>query len=61
MGVCRGKLSEGIDFKDDYARCVIMVGIPNPSLNDSSVKMKQHYLDQVVIKYKGLNGWGWYN
>jgi regulator of telomere elongation helicase 1 len=28
MGVCRGKLSEGIDFSDDAARCVIMISIP---------------------------------
>jgi Rad3-related DNA helicase len=43
MGVCRGKLSEGIDFNDDAARCVILVGIPNPTIDDPEVKMKQHY------------------
>jgi Rad3-related DNA helicase len=31
MGVCRGKLSEGIDFSDEAARCVIVFGIPYPN------------------------------
>jgi Rad3-related DNA helicase len=30
IGVCRGKLSEGIDFSDDAARAVIIAGIPYP-------------------------------
>jgi Rad3-related DNA helicase len=30
LGVCRGKISEGMDFSDKAARCVIMVGIPYP-------------------------------
>lgn len=30
FAVCRGKLSEGIDFCDDAARAVIMAGIPYP-------------------------------
>lgn len=34
IGVCRGKLSEGIDFSDDAARCVIVYGIPYPSYLD---------------------------
>ncbi len=30
LAVCRGKLSEGLDFSDDAARAVIIVGIPYP-------------------------------
>lgn len=44
-GVCRGKLSEGIDFSDDAARCVIVIGIPYPPLSDPRIIMKKHYLD----------------
>ena len=32
--VCKGKISEGIDFNDDMARGVVLVGIPFPSLAD---------------------------
>jgi regulator of telomere elongation helicase 1 len=28
MGVCRGRISEGLNFSDDAARCVIIIGIP---------------------------------
>jgi len=30
MGVCRGRISEGLDFSDNAARAVIIVGIPYP-------------------------------
>lgn len=30
MGVCRGRISEGLDFSDNAARCVVLVGIPYP-------------------------------
>lgn len=30
MGVCRGRISEGLDFSDNAARCVMVVGIPYP-------------------------------
>ncbi len=32
--VCKGKVSEGIDFNDDMARGVVLVGMPFPSLVD---------------------------
>ena len=32
MCVCRGKLSEGIDFADDAARAIFVVGVPYPFL-----------------------------
>lgn len=37
FAVCRGKTSEGLDFSDSLARCVIVVGIPYPTLNDPKV------------------------
>ena len=30
MGVCRGRMSEGLDFSDNAARMVIIIGIPFP-------------------------------
>jgi Rad3-related DNA helicase len=37
MAVCRGKLSEGIDFSDRDARAVVVTGIPYPSVRDAKV------------------------
>jgi Fanconi anemia group J protein len=34
FAVCRGKVSEGIDFADELARAVVIIGIPFPSLVD---------------------------
>lgn len=34
IAVCRGKVSEGLDFSDDNARAVITVGIPFPNVKD---------------------------
>ena len=46
MAVCRGKVSEGIDFKDNHARAVITVSIPYPSVMDLNVKLKKQYNDR---------------
>ena len=32
FAVCRGKISEGMDFIDDNARAVISIGIPYPNV-----------------------------
>lgn len=34
IAVCRGKVSEGLDFTDDNARAVVAVGIPFPNIKD---------------------------
>ena len=68
MGVCRGRISEGLDFSDRAARCVIVVGIPYPMMTDPKVILKKEYLDNFrLIQQKnqdsivGLTGQAWYN
>ncbi|CAM9975895.1 unnamed protein product, partial [Scytosiphon promiscuus] len=43
LAVYRGKMSEGISFNDHYARGVLCVGIPFPSLKDPKVEAKKCY------------------
>lgn len=37
------QVSEGIDFADGRARCVMVVGIPYPHFKDSKVALKKQY------------------
>ena len=47
MGVCRGKISEGIDFSHDMCRAVIITGLPFAPYMDPKVKLKREYLDGI--------------
>lgn len=47
MGVCRGKISEGIDFSGDMSRAVVITGIPFPPKHDPKVRLKQEFLEQA--------------
>lgn len=61
MAVCRGKVSEGLDFADNNARVVICVGIPFPNFKDIQVDLKKKYNDQRKIQDKDiLSGNEWY-
>ena len=61
IGVCRGKLSEGIDFSDDAARCVIVFGIPYPNYQDPKIILKKHYLNSISkTNSKSISGEKWY-
>ena len=60
LAVCRGKISEGIDFADANARAVIAVGIPYPNIKDSLVAEKRSYNDEG--RHRGLlSGSQWYD
>ncbi|KAK3864798.1 hypothetical protein Pcinc_029539 [Petrolisthes cinctipes] len=61
MAVCRGKVSEGLDFADRNGRAVIITGLPYPPFKDPRVVLKQKYLEESRAKNKrGLSGQAWY-
>ncbi|CAN9511201.1 unnamed protein product [Ophioblennius macclurei] len=60
IAVCRGKVSEGLDFTDDNARAVVTVGIPFPNIKDLQVELKMKYNDQHCSSRGVLPGHCWY-
>ncbi|XP_031207117.1 Fanconi anemia group J protein isoform X1 [Mastomys coucha] len=60
IAVCRGKVSEGLDFSDDNARAVITVGIPFPNVKDLQVELKRQYNDHHSKSRGLLPGRQWY-
>ncbi|XP_074586059.1 uncharacterized protein LOC141841763 [Curcuma longa] len=60
LAVCRGKVSEGIDFSDENARVVVVVGIPFPNKNDIQVMLKKKYNDTHRSTKHLLSGSEWY-
>uniref|UniRef100_A0A1B0FG92 Regulator of telomere elongation helicase 1 homolog n=1 Tax=Glossina morsitans morsitans TaxID=37546 RepID=A0A1B0FG92_GLOMM len=61
MAVCRGKVSEGLDFADRNGRAVIITGLPFPPFKDPKVILKKKYLDDNRTKENQLlSGQAWY-
>ncbi|CAB4000410.1 Fanconi anemia group J, partial [Paramuricea clavata] len=60
FAVCRGKVSEGLDFADNNARAVITVGIPFSNVKDIQVELKRKYNNQYCSAKGLLNGNEWY-
>ncbi|XP_061390735.1 regulator of telomere elongation helicase 1 homolog [Musca vetustissima] len=62
MAVCRGKVSEGLDFADRNGRAVIITGLPFPPLKDPKVILKKKYLEENRTKENELlTGQAWYS
>ncbi|KAJ8725360.1 hypothetical protein PYW08_003543 [Mythimna loreyi] len=62
MAVCRGKVSEGLDFADMNGRAVIITGLPFPPLKDPRIILKKKYLEELRTKDKQfLSGDEWYS
>ncbi|XP_078038630.1 Fanconi anemia group J protein homolog [Augochlora pura] len=59
LAVFRGKVAEGIDFRDDEARCVVTVGIPYAVRKDPVIDMKFKYNDKNTGR-RLLKGSDWY-
>ena len=38
FAVCRGKVSEGIDFADELCRAVFLIGVPFPKVTDKKIE-----------------------
>ncbi|CAO2190879.1 unnamed protein product [Urochloa humidicola] len=64
FAVCRGKVSEGLDFADRAGRAVIVTGMPFATPNDPKVRLKREYLDKQDTQSNGntktLTGSEWY-
>jgi len=62
LAVNGGKLSEGIDFKDDLCRLVGVVGLPYPNSADLGLIEKMRFLDSCRAKgLPGLTGREYYS
>ncbi|XP_014223944.1 regulator of telomere elongation helicase 1 homolog [Trichogramma pretiosum] len=61
MAVCRGKVSEGLDFANANGRAVLITGLPFPPLKDPRVILKQRYLEENRVPgVESLTGQQWY-
>ncbi|RLN22615.1 regulator of telomere elongation helicase 1 [Panicum miliaceum] len=63
FAVCRGKVSEGLDFADRAGRAVIVTGMPFATPTDPKVRLKREYLDKQGTPSKNtktLTGDEWY-
>lgn len=49
LSVVGGKLSEGINFSDDLARAVFMIGLPYPNAFSSDLIAKREYIEQKYL------------
>lgn len=58
LSVVGGKMSEGINFADDMARCVMVVGLPYPDITDPELKEKMTTMDQTP---GGITGQAYYS
>ena len=45
--MCKGKIFEGLNFKDNLGRMVVVVGIPLAAIGDPKIKNKIKYKNKI--------------
>ncbi len=61
IAVCRGKVSEGMNFTDKMARAVFLTGIPFPNKQDPKIRLKMSHEDRMRAERRELQtGNEWY-
>ena len=55
MSLCPSTV-KGINFSDDLARCVVMVGLPYPDKTDPELAATMAYLDLQATSWGGAGG-----
>lgn len=62
MGICRGKASEGMDYSNEYGRCVIITGIPFPPTYNPRIMLQREFQDKYIPPngIVRINGQQWY-
>jgi chromosome transmission fidelity protein 1 len=61
LSVVGGKMSEGINFANEMARCVMVVGLPYPDITDPELKEKMSTMDAAAARNKlSISGQSYY-
>jgi chromosome transmission fidelity protein 1 len=55
FAVIGAKLSEGLNFSDDLARAVVVIGLPFPNKNSPELQERMRYANRVESR-SGVNG-----
>lgn len=53
LSVVGGKMSEGINFSDDLARAIIMVGLPYPNAYSGEIIAKRNFIETKTLENGG--------
>jgi chromosome transmission fidelity protein 1 len=52
LSVIGGKTSDGINFANEMAPCVVVVGLPYPDITDSEIQEKMSTMDMAAAHNK---------